>query len=334
MSVVDAFPGNNEIFLAEFRINYLSPIVDFTVIAESTLTHSGRIKPLFFTQWLMNNLELQDKVIIIELDLTKYEDSWSREIATRESLLSFILQEFPDSHFVLSDLDEIPSREQIQAATSDRKTFHFLTPTVYMNANWHLQDSHANWSRGVIGHSSIAPKENGGRFEKFPILSSPSGLHFSWFTESSDLILQKVESSAHAELSDAKLFDSALIQFASRYGIDHLGRFNEKGFGLLEIRGVAELSQLQIHLLEWNNEYFKFRLENGFIVKRYFASLICTLMWQNPKSREMCLRVVNGQKIPWRNKSYFVLQLTFQFSLGIAHLARRVYRKFTANWLP
>jgi hypothetical protein len=333
MSVVDAFPGNNEISLAEFRIYYLSPIVDFTVIAESTLTHSGRIKPLFFTQWLKENLELQDKVHVLELDLTKYKDPWSREIATRESLLSFIVREFPDSHFVISDLDEIPSREQIQAATSVRKTFHFLTPTVYLNANWHLKDSHANWSRGVVGHSSMPPKENGGRFEKLPILRSPSGLHFSWFTESSDSILKKVESSAHTELADAKLFDSALIQYASRYGIDHLGRFHEKGFGLLEIRGVDELSPLQIHLLEWNGEFFTFRLEKGFIVKRYFASLICTLMWQNSKSREICLKVVNGQKIPWRSKSYFVLQLILQFSLGIAHLARRVYRKITANWL-
>lgn len=332
MPVVDAFPGNNEISLAEFRIRYLSPIVDFTVIAESTLTHSGRLKPLFFTEWLMSNMELQDKVRILELDLTRYEDPMSKDIATRESLVSFIVREFPNSHFVISDLDEIPSREQLQYATSVRKTFHFLTPTVYLNANWHLRDSHAKWSRGVIGHSSVPPGENGGRFETFPILNNPFGLHFSWFAESSESLLMKVESSAHTELSDAKVFDSALIRFASRYGIDHLGRFNEKGFGLLEIRGIDELSQLQIHLLEWNSKLFKFRLEEGFLVKRLFASLICTLMWRSLKSRELCSMVVNGQKIPWQRKLYLALQLIFHFSLGIAHSTRRVYRKLSANW--
>lgn len=331
MTVIDAFPGNNEISLAEFRINYLSPIVEVTVIAESTLTHSGRIKPLFFTQWLRSNLQLQDKVRVLELDLTKYDDPWSREIATRESLLSFVLREYPNSHFVISDLDEIPAREQIQAAISVKKTFHFHSPTVYLNANWHLQDSHANWSRGVIGHSSAPPNKNGGRFEKLPILSSPSGLHFSWFKESSDSIQMKVDSSAHTELSEAKLFDSSLIHFASRYGIDHLGRFNERGFGLLEIRRIEDLSPLQIHLLEWNRKLFTFRLKEGFIVKRYFASLICTMMWQSPKSREKCLRIINGKRIPWQNSSYFALQVIFHFLLGVAHGVKRVYRRFTAN---
>ena len=39
--VIDAFPGFNEVELAEFRITYLKDVVDKVIIAESELTHSG-----------------------------------------------------------------------------------------------------------------------------------------------------------------------------------------------------------------------------------------------------------------------------------------------------
>lgn len=334
MTLVDAFPGNNEISLAEFRIEYLSSAVDYTIIAESNLTHSGHRKELYFNQWLMMNEALQGRVIVLNLDLSNFKDSWEREIATRELLLEYVLETFPSSHFILSDLDEIPSRKQIEIACSTRKTFHFLTPTVYLNANWHLRDSHLNWSRGVIGHTSRHPGENGGRFKKLPILNDSPGIHLSWIVNSEETFLNKINSTAHTELSKIDFSTINLFDFASRFGIDPLGRFNEKGFGILKIKKLGELSSIQNSLFLSNSEMFQFELKERGTFKRTLASLICTLLWKNEDSQLICSRIINREVLSIGDKFSLVIPLTRQLFEGLMHLIFRCYRKITAHFAP
>lgn len=334
MTLVDAFPGNNEISLAEFRIKYLSSAVDYTIIAESNLTHSGQPKEPYFNQWLMMNKSLQDRIVVVNLDLSIFKDPMERDIATREMLLEFILKEFPSSHFILSDLDEIPSLEQVEIACSTRKLYHFLTPTVYLNANWHLRDSHLNWRRGVIGHTSLHPGENGGRFKKFPVLNDPPGIHLSWIVNSEESFLNKINSTAHTELSRITFLTVNLFDFASRFGIDHLGRFNERGFGILKIKKLDELSAVQHSLFLSNSEMFQFELMESGTFKRAFASLICTLFWKNDNSQPICSRIINGKELPMRDKISLVFPLTRQLLEGLMHFLFRTYRKITARSAP
>jgi len=327
MVMVDAFPGNDEIDLVEFRINYLSPIIEFTVIAESSLTHSGKSKPLYFTEWLSKNRHLRERVSVLQVDLSKCKDSWEREISTREVLLDFILREFPHSHFVLSDLDEIPSIKQVEAARVKEVSHHFLSPTVYIHANWHLQDSHASWSRGVIGHTSCHPGENGGRFKKFPVIGDDPGIHFSWRSTSAEAISLKKNSNAYHEAFDAHFLDDELMRFASRYGIDHLGRFNEKGFGLLEIKQVDELSEIQISLMQWNEHYFRFQIVIKSRLKRFLASLICTTIWQKPNFREKLLPTLENNNFGKIMLSPFGMVILNQLLIGFFHFIKRGFRK-------
>ena len=72
--VIDAFPGFNEVELAEFRISYLKDVVDKVIIVESELTHSGLSKPLYFANWLANQsqtMKFLEKFIINRNEKTR-----------------------------------------------------------------------------------------------------------------------------------------------------------------------------------------------------------------------------------------------------------------------
>ena len=50
IKVIDCFIFYNELELLTYRLNLLYAIVDFFVIVESTHTHTGKEKPLFFNE--------------------------------------------------------------------------------------------------------------------------------------------------------------------------------------------------------------------------------------------------------------------------------------------
>ena len=235
--VVDAFPAFNEIRLAEFRINYLSEIVDLVVIAEARLTQSGLPKPLYFRDWLeAQSIELKSRVIVIEVPLLDLETSWEREIFTREYLCSYLKREYPNSRFILSDLDEIPSIQQVKLLRDSFGIFHFHTPTFVRNVNWQLQDQHENWARGVMGETDLNDYPNGGRFIKeFPRIDSVPGAHFSWLQIDKDSVSKKLQAAAHAELNENFWASESIIRYSNYFKIDHLGRSRARGFGVLKI---------------------------------------------------------------------------------------------------
>lgn len=297
--IIDAFPGNFEVSLAELRIEYLSPLVDMTLIAESKLSHSGKKKPLYFSEWLANHPSehMRSRVKIVEVDLSKFSDSWSREIATREAIVDYAVKNFPNSTYILSDLDEFPSLSQVERAHHLGATFHFLTPTVYLFANWHLRDTHRNWNKGIISSTKVLPGPNGGRFGKFQTISDNCGLHLSWLSEDKVSQRRKVDSGAHEELRIASIPIQEIIEFSRKYGVDHLGRFGSKSMGILEIRSEADLMEIQRFIFKRNPDLFRFEIEVSALFCRLIASLICTAIWHRPKFRFFIIeQLLRGNK--------------------------------------
>jgi hypothetical protein len=235
--VVDAFPGFNEIRLAEFRISYLSKLVDKVVIAESSLTQSGFQKRFYFDEWLkQQSSEMQSRVTVIRVPLEHLKTSWEREIHTREFLMEYFRREYPSAKFILSDLDEIPSIEQVEQLRQSSSIFHFQTPTFFRKINWQLNDQHFNWARGVMGQVSLNLFPNGGRFTKsIPWIESIAGGHFSWLGVDQDSIGVKSQAAAHVELNATFWSSIGLIEFCDKYRIDHLGRGRAIGFGIFKI---------------------------------------------------------------------------------------------------
>ena len=55
--IVDAFTFFNEKELVELRVKYLSEIVDYFLIVEADVTHTGKNKKWNFPEILKNNLK-------------------------------------------------------------------------------------------------------------------------------------------------------------------------------------------------------------------------------------------------------------------------------------
>ena len=240
--VIDAFPGFNEVDLAKFRIEYLANLVDRVVIAESSLTHSGKPKPLYFSEWLETcETWVKEKVEIVSIPLSLDDTSWGREISTRELLAKFLIEKYPNDYFILSDLDEIPSSEQIIELKKTSGIYHFKTPTSYRKSNWQLMDVHLEWKLGVMGQvRHLSKLSNGGRFEKLELLDSTPGAHLSYFGVDSVLISEKYSALAHTELDNTFWRSLDLLEFCDRFRIDHLGRSRNPGFGVFRIVAKGE----------------------------------------------------------------------------------------------
>ena len=235
--VVDGFPAFNETSLASFRIRYLAGEVEKVVIAEARLTQSGIPKPLYFKSWLVAQArDIQSRVSVIEVPLSQKSTNWEREIYTREYLFHHIQEHYSDFKFILSDLDEIPSIEQVIELKKSSGLFHFMTPTYYRKINWQLQDNHVYWAKGVMGDVKENVYRHAGRFERdIPNLDSTSGGHFSWFGLDNWALANKSKAAAHSELHQDFWNSQNLLRYCDYHRVDHLGRSREKGFGLFRI---------------------------------------------------------------------------------------------------
>ena len=235
--LIDAFPFFNELELAMFRISYLANFVDKVIVAESHLTQQGNDKPLYFTEWLPKFNLPKEKIEIIYVPLTASMGSMERDEFARTFLMSHLIDKYPKTKYILSDVDEIPSIEQVKTLLNSSGNFHFKTPTSYRRLNWQLVDTaHNSWSRAVMGDTEFAEKFNGGRLNKsIPIIDGEPGAHFSWLGIDSDIYYEKIRAFGHAELNKSFLQPSEIIEFCDKYKIDHLGRARNKGFGLLRV---------------------------------------------------------------------------------------------------
>jgi Glycosyltransferase family 17 len=336
--LIDCFPAFQETDLAEFRVRYLSKFVDYVVIAESDLTHSGYEKPLYFTEWLNSKPIFKDKVEILHINLNLNSTAWEREIATRETLIRYAAMKYPKAQFILSDLDEIPSREQVKRFLELSGSYHFSTPTTYRYANWHLVDEHATWKLGVMGNSEISERKNGGRLDKLPTLDAlDCGLHFSYLNHDSIGMEKKLRSFAHQELAFPEMYSSNLLQFSNAYQIDHLGRFNRKGNGLLNVRRKETLSEIQIEAFKFQQSWFNFETITLRTYARKFASLVVTAISRNRVSsiiiyRHFVLRSERRRTQIFLAYLYLTSTLYRCTSMRIKHELKKKYRNIATKY--
>jgi hypothetical protein len=281
--IIDAFLGLNEIPLADFRIKYLSSIVDKTIILESKTTHSGNPKDLHFTNWLSSGKMKDFDIEVIYVDLKGVEGSWNRERHSRDYLVNYIYTRYPDSTFLLTDLDEIPSREQVkQVIHRLSNPVHLHTPTAYRYGNFMLNSkAGSGWRRAVLSKTSYTKLPQGGRYEKLPLGNSDfSGIHLSHLRFSPESIEYKLNSFAHIELGNRHLGSTGLLDYCDYWLIDHLGRFFTENQGLLELRHLKSFSEIQLEMWNMNECWFKFP-ETQPKIKRLLASMTVTRIASN-----------------------------------------------------
>lgn len=138
--IIDTFMFFNELDLLEIRLHILDPYVDYFVLSESTMTFSGKTKPLYYQENKERFKQFEHKIIYnlvddIPTDFSKFKldhfTDWTKiydhknnakallksprdcqmEVYQRDSIINALLKkEVDDEDIILcSDLDEIPS---------------------------------------------------------------------------------------------------------------------------------------------------------------------------------------------------------------------------------
>lgn len=113
--IVDCFSFYNELDILKKRLTYLSPVVDKFVIVESTVTHRGVPKELFYEQNKNLFEKWHDKIIHVVVDDNPNDTNpWSRENFQRNCITRGLKDVDNNALVMISDVDEIPNRDFIQ----------------------------------------------------------------------------------------------------------------------------------------------------------------------------------------------------------------------------
>lgn len=121
--IQDAFIFYNEIELLEIRLYELAPVVDEFVIVEGAQTFTGQNKPSLFMQNRDRFEAYLPKIrhVIVE-DWPEDPNPWAREFHQRNALIRASDHLEDDDLIILSDVDEIPTREAVADMASHPAT--------------------------------------------------------------------------------------------------------------------------------------------------------------------------------------------------------------------
>jgi hypothetical protein len=321
MAIYDCFPFNDEVEILRARVRYLASAVDYFVIAESDKTFSGLNKKYFSDEALANlgisesrivklRYNFPDKVI---RNFSETGDRWHLERYPREVLEEFISNLGEDDFVVLSDVDEIPSIDQVTKGVASRNLVRASTPEYYGKLNWKKAKSDP-WLTVKIGPASKFRKLNTLRYEVCPILKAEEGAHFSDLFKKTSDIKHKAQSSAHSEFDLSQEDLETISAYSIRFKTDHRGRFDRRGMGLIQV--TKKLSDLQKILLELEPMFFD-SLPTPSYFSRVCASYNISNAW---KQRPIKLRTDHDFVL-------FVRALTSHVRARLLNVLSRVSKK-------
>lgn len=235
MRIYDCFTFFNELDLLEFRLRLLDPVVDFFVLAESNITHSGKPKPFYYKENESRFAKWAHKIIYIPAlqDSTgmqfgvddKYNpgsDAWKLENEHR-NFLSQVRDRVEDNDMViLSDLDEMPNPYALKAIGTPAapQALSMLFHYYFLNCQ---NTGYERWWKGSIVCSGADYKANPAqhfrdRRNDFPAVPE-AGWHFS-FIGGIEKIRQKLQAFAHREFATEEYWSDANIIRAMEKGED------------------------------------------------------------------------------------------------------------------
>jgi hypothetical protein len=195
MAVWSLTPFFNELDILEIRLATLDDVVDYHVIGESPVTHSGKPKPLYFAENASRFERWKDKIIHRVIEMPTGLDDWGREKRQRRCLW-YGFKGKPEDCILLSDVDEIPHPDAVKAGGD-----HILLCNMHVaKLNWRWKASaHESWtiSRMFPAHfigTHYKDLEEARLTHTEPL--GPPGWHLSWMNDPQ----LKLDSFVHQEL--------------------------------------------------------------------------------------------------------------------------------------
>lgn len=218
--IVDAFTFYNEIDMLKLRLEYLDPFVDYFVIVESTLTHRGDPKELYFQNNTSEFEKWADKIIhVIVEDNPGGADPWLRENHQRNCIIRGLDRFNDDDIVMISDVDEIPNVKAIQnnaqTYSLDMITFNYSLNFIQTFERWF--GTVVTHKRDIVEHGAQYFRD---RRSRFPVLEF-AGWHFTSFGDTS-FVTNKLKNFAHCREEG---FDTEMTDKYISEGLSHNGKF-------------------------------------------------------------------------------------------------------------
>lgn len=276
--VVDAVLANDEWDLVRFRLNYLSPLANKFYIGESAFTFSGLPKEGYFASRAgeLRDLKVDVEVVTIDLpdSIVHSGDRWSIETYARNKLLETVCTRHPDDLVLFSDVDEVPSLDQVQVLLdrADLLTIASIPTQVCLRkANWieyQPERWRGKWGNGLLGKYWVPRIRRG----SYPLVKGEPGAHLSYVGMTAQDVRKKYKDFSHGELDRDEVASETFLAFADFFHISHLGRALEPGAGLLEVAQPEAFTGLQRAAFETFPEWFSLEPVHQSRVRRVVAS--------------------------------------------------------------
>jgi hypothetical protein len=206
--IYDCFQFFNELDIIEIRFKELYDHVDFFILSESPVTHSGNPKPLYFAENKDRYARFLDKIIHLVPDppQTEAHEHWVRENYQRNYIATELAKRCNDDDIIfITDADEITRGSkvaEIAAANIDGDTLYCLN---MIPSNYYLNmQSHQTWAMGKVlryGHfkrnfKNLTDVRNATQTG----VAYNAGWHFSYMG-GMERVREKFVSFAHQELN-------------------------------------------------------------------------------------------------------------------------------------
>ena len=221
--IVDCFTFHNEVDFIIKRMTYLNSVIDKFVIVESTYTHRGEPKELYF-QVNKDKFDVwKDKIIHIILDIIPQDSNpWTMENLQRNYILKGLKTMPDDAIIMISDADEVPKTELIRKLPKslDTISLHMVT----FNYSIEYFQTFEKWFGTVISTKKNVVDKTPQYFRdnrwKFPHIEF-GGWHFSSFGDEK-FLANKLRSCA--ECYDEG-FDEHMAETYMKEKLSHNGKF-------------------------------------------------------------------------------------------------------------
>jgi beta-1,4-mannosyl-glycoprotein beta-1,4-N-acetylglucosaminyltransferase len=227
--------------ILEGRLEYLYDTVDYFVIVETNITHSGAKKPLNYLENIARYHKYSDKILYFPFSTDASEfnfglrpsecdfkaPQWQMENAQRNHIAQALALFDTDAVVMISDVDEIPNRDMLQLAIDNlnpsQTALAFIQDMFYYNFN---QKQQAPWPGTVITTNNIAREFSPQKIREarwtLPGVAN-GGWHLSyWGTP--EKIKIKLENFAHQEFNSSNFTDVNKIAGRIRAGTDLFDR--------------------------------------------------------------------------------------------------------------
>jgi len=178
--VFDCFPFLDEEELLELRLEYLKDLVSVVVISQADFTHRGdRWNPILDVS---HNLvkKYKGRFEFRFVSPKNFSDSiWGREKAQRKALNNGLYDADLYDLILINDVDEIPSREQVEEALKlGQSCFHCIPMAV--SVNYMNVENKGYWKHGkAISAAHFTDAQLAREKVLLPTLQGRPGRHFT-----------------------------------------------------------------------------------------------------------------------------------------------------------